>query len=116
MNLSSATPPRGYRKSGIAIGDSNRGPTPPSGSSRFAAATARLRRFDAPRCESQDRPPERLRVEPPRPRRVRDGQGREHSAILEHHFLHADWLPSISRGAYAARIHPWITLGHGAPR
>src|SRR5207245_11522305 len=45
---------------------------------------------------------ELLRVEPSRPRRVRDGQGREHSAILEHRFLHADWLPSISRGAYAA--------------
>src|SRR2546427_11234779 len=60
MNLSSATPPRGYRKSGIAIGDSNRGPTPPSGSSRFAAATERLRRFDARHCECQDRSLDRL--------------------------------------------------------
>src|SRR5438046_6957616 len=47
MNLSSPTPPRGYRKSDIAVGDSDRGPTPPSGSSRFAAATERLRRIDA---------------------------------------------------------------------
>src|SRR5256885_1154835 len=60
MNLSSATPPRGYRKSGIAIGDSNCGPTPPSGSSRFAAATERLRRFDAGRGECQDRSLDRL--------------------------------------------------------